>query len=166
MKKIAILTGVFFCWCHDIKSQAQFRKILDSANVIPPIYYKDESGKYYQRYSSSGLDYYVNFIKVESINNCDSFLIQGYIFLTDVLDFGLAGINIFLGKTKKENLYSIRNLGKSNNKDENPKYKDGFFSFTCKILKDDKLFFTEFDGSGLSEFLIGNLLSRKVMCNK
>ena len=71
MKKIAILTGVFFCWCHDIKSQAQFKKILDSANVIPPIYYKDESGKYYQRYSSSGLDYYVDFIKVESINNCD-----------------------------------------------------------------------------------------------
>jgi hypothetical protein len=161
MRNTIILIGVILFWYSDIKSQTPFKRILDSSEVIPPVYYSDENGNNYQRHSISGMFYYVEFTKVELIGNCDSFLIEGYTLSASSKDWGIGGVSIFLGKTRRDTIYSVRSMGESNDMSKNPDYKDGFFSFICKIASDDKLFFSEFKGGGLCEFMIGKLVLKK-----
>jgi hypothetical protein len=73
----------------------------------------------------------------------------------------MIGITFFLGKLKGATICSIRNLGKCNDSTENPQHKDGFFSLICRVLSDDKLFFCETLGGGLTMFEIGKLVSKK-----
>lgn len=160
MRKAIFLLTISLFYSAYSKAQDTLKKNLSNAAAELPYYCIDENGKEYQFKSFAG-SYYVDFSKVEMVEGSDSFLIEGYVLLSNTKDYGMIGINIILGKLKKSTIYSVRRLGESNDMNINPEHMDGFFSFRCKVYSDDMLFFSGIHGGGLTAFQIGKLVAKE-----
>ncbi|MCX6319182.1 MAG: hypothetical protein NTW29_18030 [Bacteroidetes bacterium] len=161
MRKLILLFAICFFYSAQSHAQDTLKQVLSKSEIETPYFCIDENGKEYQYYTKL-LSYYIDFTKVEQIGKCDSFLIEGYALLSNTKDYGMTGITIFLGQLRTDTIYSIRNRRISNDMVENPQHEDGFFSLVCRVFPDDKLFFSDVHGGGLTVFDVGKLASKNI----